>query len=369
MAKKITELPVAQTSNDADVYVVVQYADTRKQTLAQMKAAILGPNVSALAGLSGVADRLAYFTGVGAMALTTLTPLSRTLLDDVDTQAMRTTLDIPWAGATASTAAADLDAIAATSILGITGATANIPAGIATGSMVTTAVYSPTVRTQVIESASTNRILYRRMVAGTWQTWVETAVISTAGANSNITSLTGLTTALSVAQGGTGVTTSTGTGASVLGTAPTISQPNLVGVTTNSNAAAGSVGEYVSSNIGSDTPVALVSGTSKDVTSISLTAGDWDISGNIGLLPSGTTTTSAVGAAISTVSATVPAPPSSGGYSFLSLGSPAGAPNVLQAGRIRLSLAATTTVYLVAQASFAVSSCSAYGFIGARRVR
>jgi len=42
------------------------------------------------------------------------------------------------------------------------------------------------------------------------------------GANTDITSLGGLTTALSVAQGGTGTTTSTGTGSVVLGTNPTI---------------------------------------------------------------------------------------------------------------------------------------------------
>jgi hypothetical protein len=44
--------------------------------------------------------------------------------------------------------------------------------------------------------------------------------VATSGANSNITSLTGLTTALSVAQGGTGVTISTGTGANVLSVSP-----------------------------------------------------------------------------------------------------------------------------------------------------
>jgi hypothetical protein len=44
--------------------------------------------------------------------------------------------------------------------------------------------------------------------------------VATSGANSNITSLTGLTTALSVAQGGTGVTISTGTGANVLSASP-----------------------------------------------------------------------------------------------------------------------------------------------------
>jgi hypothetical protein len=50
---------------------------------------------------------------------------------------------------------------------------------------------------------------------------------ATAGANSNITSLGGLTTPLSVAQGGTGVTTSTGSGSVVRSTSPALVTPNL----------------------------------------------------------------------------------------------------------------------------------------------
>jgi hypothetical protein len=57
------------------------------------------------------------------------------------------------------------------------------------------------------------------------------------GANSDITSITGLTTALTVAQGGTGVTSSTGTGNVVLSNSPTLVTPALgtpaSGVATN----------------------------------------------------------------------------------------------------------------------------------------
>lgn len=54
--------------------------------------ALISPNVSALAGLSGAADRLAYFTGVGAMSLTTLTAAARTVLDDTTVAAMLATM-------------------------------------------------------------------------------------------------------------------------------------------------------------------------------------------------------------------------------------------------------------------------------------
>jgi len=50
---------------------------------------------------------------------------------------------------------------------------------------------------------------------------------ASSGANSDITSITGLTTALTVAQGGTGVTSSTGTGSVVLSNSPTLVTPAL----------------------------------------------------------------------------------------------------------------------------------------------
>lgn len=50
----------------------------------------------------------------------------------------------------------------------------------------------------------------------------------TTGANTDIKSITGLTTMLATNQGGTGVSTSTGTGANVLSNSPTLSSPTLV---------------------------------------------------------------------------------------------------------------------------------------------
>jgi hypothetical protein len=49
-------------------------------------------NLSALAALNGVANRLPYFTGAGALSLATFTAAARTLLDDADVAAMRATL-------------------------------------------------------------------------------------------------------------------------------------------------------------------------------------------------------------------------------------------------------------------------------------
>lgn len=145
----------------------------------------------------------------------------------------------------------------------------------------------------------------------------------------------------------------------------TTSTSSVQGVTTNSNAATGYLGEYISSTVASGAAVALTTATPANVTSISLTAGDWDVSGFCALAAASTTVASIDGAGVNTTSATLPA---AGLYTSLSLTFATSATQTLPLGTTRVSLATTTTVYLVAQATFTTSTLSAYGLLQARRV-
>jgi len=179
--------------------------------------------------------------------------------------------------------------------------------------------------------------------------------------------------------------TNTGTGDNVLATAPTLvgnvtlSTGNLVvstsgkgilGTATNNNADTGVVGEFVSSTILQVNRVALTTGTPVNVTSISLTAGDWDVTGLLGLSENSSTAWTYYIGSISDVSGTVSTSVTNNVQGSVNSSTLAVVNVYLPGPVVRVSLASTTTYYLVAQGGFTGGSGqAAFGTISARRVR
>jgi hypothetical protein len=141
---------------------------------------------------------------------------------------------------------------------------------------------------------------------------------------------------------------------------------SIVGTATNNNAVAGNIGEYISSTIASGSAVALSTTVTANVTSISLTAGDWDVTGVVDYVMTSATVTNFQHGSSAT-SATLGAQDTYLQKEVAFTGSSATYADI--APTTRISIASTTTVYLVSQATFSGGSVAAYGTIRARRVR
>lgn len=152
----------------------------------------------------------------------------------------------------------------------------------------------------------------------------------------------------------------------------TASRGQLPGTTTNDNAVAGNIGEYIQSVISQAAAISLTSVTATNITSITLTAGDWDINGTIDVATNGTTKIISIDASISNTSATIDVSPDR--RSFLTYGSstglvPGATVLVVPINTTRVSIATSTTFYLVTTGQFNSGTLSGFGFIRARRVR
>ena len=138
----------------------------------------------------------------------------------------------------------------------------------------------------------------------------------------------------------------------------------LLGTTTNDNATAGQVGEYITASIGLP-GTAISSGVYAALTSITLSPGDWDVSGFAGSAP-----------AAGCVQSLWQGGPSSSNTAFASYNItvlPVAMTAGLGAGfpfpTFRVSAATNTTVQLGVQVSFSGGTCAGYGTLSARRVR
>jgi hypothetical protein len=183
-----------------------------------------------------------------------------------------------------------------------------------------------------------------------------------------------------------GLVGQTGTGSFVGSTSPTLVTPDLgtpstlvltnatgdqLGALDASNATSGHVGEYFSQSelIADAQPLTTDTPANVFLTTTALPPGDWDVYGTVIFNPDTTTTTTEVIAALSGTSATLPTLGAENNTAKIDASIPAGKNIVLNVGPVRANSAFVHVVYLVAQATFAVSTMSVYGFVSARRVR
>lgn len=128
------------------------------------------------------------------------------------------------------------------------------------------------------------------------------------------------------------------------------------------------LGEYVESTLASGSATSLTTNTAKTITSIVVPIGDWELSGMVIFNPAASTTVDDLHMSISTTTNTHDT--TVGRYAHMTTNLGPNAHEVsLQVSTIRVSLTAETTYYLVGEATFAASTCTAYGRIYARRLR
>lgn len=179
----------------------------------------------------------------------------------------------------------------------------------------------------------------------------------------------GATTVPVITYNAAGQLTAVTTAATGVTTVGTAAVGQIPGTATNDSASAGNVGQVVDgflSNPGSN----VTTGVSANVVTISLTAGDWEVSGNLGVSGGATTTVNSFQGGISATTGTLD---QTNGRTisvfynnttvFANLAVQTGVPPS------RFSLASTTSIFLVCNVTFLVSTASCFGSIHAIRAR
>lgn len=185
---------------------------------------------------------------------------------------------------------------------------------------------------------------------------LQTNLASTTAASFNGTANAslGVTGTLPLTNGGTGATTASAA-RTALGAAAS------VGVVDGSNAAAGVVGEVLTATTNN---TAILTATSTNATSLTLSPGDWEVNGVFTFTPTSASYTVLSGS-ISTTSATLAAVPNR----FQNVLPYSVQIQVVPAVRARVNVSVATTVYLVANITFASGTSTVSGYLEARRIR
>lgn len=144
----------------------------------------------------------------------------------------------------------------------------------------------------------------------------------------------------------------------------------ILATATNDSANPGNVGELISSTVLQGSAITLTTATNTNVTSMSVTPGDWWIFGTTNFGGGATTTVTFTDASISTTSATVDSTPGRRCSIFLNGATALASVDLTNPmSGSRFSFSATTTVFLIGRANFGTSNMTAYGGLFARRMR
>lgn len=145
---------------------------------------------------------------------------------------------------------------------------------------------------------------------------------------------------------------------------------------TNDSAAAGEIGELITATVAVGSPVSETTATPVNVTSIVLTAGDWDVSAVVDRVLGGTTAT-VYGAGLGVATNTILGQAGGSGVGTDSYVTQSATFGTTVTGTfctsippVRVSLSAlATTIYLVAADTFSAGTVGLYGTLRARRIR
>jgi hypothetical protein len=141
----------------------------------------------------------------------------------------------------------------------------------------------------------------------------------------------------------------------------------IVGTTTNNNAGAGYVGEYLSAT--NSTGTTVNNATATNITTISLTAGDWDVYYLLNCAPANTNVFNLLYTGISPISVSIDL--LSGAATWFGSFTGDGSSALVLNGSRRVSISTTTTYYLISYHSSSAGTLTTTdkGTIWARRVR
>jgi hypothetical protein len=151
---------------------------------------------------------------------------------------------------------------------------------------------------------------------------------------------------------------------SIVEVVPTIQTPVLGGQTGGVAVPAGLVGQVLSSLVPLGSAVSLTTATPANVTSLTLTAGDWDVWGNLNL-SAGAASVTVLSGGLSTTTGTLP---TDGTECFSGQQSTTTTfKGTISVPSKPVNVSSSTPVYLVASATFSAGTVAGYGAMYARR--